>query len=34
MNGFAETEGEVCPDCEAGPSPERAFEVGRLTFMH
>lgn len=22
MDGFAETEGEVCPDCKAGPSPE------------
>ncbi|MFF2374830.1 hypothetical protein ACFVUW_10650 [Streptomyces xiamenensis] len=22
MKGFAETEGEVCPDCMAGPSPE------------
>ncbi|MGW3272255.1 hypothetical protein ACWDFH_12385 [Streptomyces kronopolitis] len=24
MKGFAETEGEVCPDCQAGPSPENA----------
>lgn len=24
MKGFAETEGEVCPDCKAGPSPENA----------
>lgn len=22
MKGFAEAEGEVCPDCKAGPSPE------------
>ncbi|MFJ8508502.1 hypothetical protein [Streptomyces avermitilis] len=24
MEGFAETEGDVCPDCKAGPSPENA----------
>ncbi|MEU2179820.1 MULTISPECIES: hypothetical protein [Streptomyces] len=24
MKGFAETEGELCPDCKAGPSPENA----------
>jgi hypothetical protein len=24
MKGWAETEGEVCPDCKAGPSPENA----------
>ncbi|MFJ8509641.1 hypothetical protein [Streptomyces avermitilis] len=24
MEGFAETEGDVCPACKAGPSPENA----------
>jgi hypothetical protein len=24
MEGFAKTEGELCPDCKAGPSPENA----------
>ncbi|MFD8939239.1 hypothetical protein ACFV0R_28985 [Streptomyces sp. NPDC059578] len=24
MEGFAKTEGELCPDCMAGPSPENA----------
>lgn len=24
MKGFAETEGEVCPDCKAGPGRENA----------
>ncbi|MFF7369778.1 hypothetical protein [Streptomyces tricolor] len=24
MDGFAKTEGELCPDCKAGPSPENA----------
>ncbi|MER5886941.1 hypothetical protein ABT160_24220 [Streptomyces sp. NPDC001941] len=24
MEGFAKTEGELCPDCQAGPGPENA----------
>ncbi|MFE2513336.1 hypothetical protein ACFXC9_33690 [Streptomyces naganishii] len=24
MKGFAETEGELCPDCKAGPDPKNA----------
>lgn len=33
MKGFAETEGEVCPDCKAGPGPENACVGARMPIQ-